>query len=116
MVGSRKPIRSLFVYGTLAPGQPNEHILKPLSGTWRRGTVTGFLHDRGWGAGQGYSGIELDHHGDDVHGQIFTSPGLDDFWQILDEFEGGEYQRALTTVRLPGGREIKAYIYELKKP
>ena len=24
-----------FVYGTLAPGRPNEHVLEPLDGTWR---------------------------------------------------------------------------------
>jgi gamma-glutamylcyclotransferase (GGCT)/AIG2-like uncharacterized protein YtfP len=24
----------LFVYGTLAPGRPNEHVLADLGGTW----------------------------------------------------------------------------------
>ena len=107
---------ALFVYGSLAPGQANEHILKPISGTWRRGTVKGFLHDRGWGAGQGYRGIELDQHGDDIQGQVFLSKGLEKAWETLDAFEGVEYRRVLTKVTLNNGKTLDAYIYELESP
>ena len=27
-------IQRLFVYGTLAPGQPNEHVLGDIEGSW----------------------------------------------------------------------------------
>jgi len=115
MLDSRKSVRSLFVYGTLAPGQPNEHILKPIRGTWRRGTVKGFLHERGWAAGQGYFGIELDRRGSEVQGQVFNSPGLVNYWETLDKFEGEDYRRVLTEVTLSNGKILKAYIYELQK-
>ena len=41
-------INNLFVYGTLAPGRPNEHILQDIGGTWKEGSVTGKLHQEGW--------------------------------------------------------------------
>ena len=34
----------LAVYGTLAPGQPNHHIVAPLGGEWGPGLVEGDLH------------------------------------------------------------------------
>ena len=49
----------LFVYGTLAPGQPNEHVLAPYAGTWTPATVRGELLDRGWGPENGYPSIAL---------------------------------------------------------
>ena len=47
----------LFVYGTLAPGRPNEHVLAPLGGTWQPAFVRGRLHAQGWGAAPGYPAI-----------------------------------------------------------
>ncbi len=115
MTAMKGPENNLFVYGSLALGGANQHILKPLSGTWKRGTVKGFLHNQGWGADQGFPGIELDRHGDLVQGQVFSSKGLSAYWEVLDDFEGEEYQRAVTEVSLPNGKTIKAFIYELKK-
>jgi gamma-glutamylcyclotransferase (GGCT)/AIG2-like uncharacterized protein YtfP len=43
----------LFVYGTLAPGRPNEHVLADVPGTWKAAIVTGTLRQQGWGAGLG---------------------------------------------------------------
>ena len=40
----------LFVYGTLAPGRPNEHILADVAGEWEPASVTGRLLEEGWGA------------------------------------------------------------------
>lgn len=31
----------LFVYGTLAPGKPNEHVLAGLTGDWVAASVKG---------------------------------------------------------------------------
>ena len=50
----------LFVYGTLAPGQPNEHVLAAIGGTWEPAIDTGTLHQDGWGASLGNPGITLD--------------------------------------------------------
>ena len=47
----------LFVYGTLAPGRPNAHVLADVPGTWESATVRGTLVQDGWGAAAGYPGI-----------------------------------------------------------
>lgn len=107
-------IHRLFIYGTLAPGRPNEHILKPLNGTWQPATVKGFLKQQGWGKDLGYPGIELDNNGDTIEGFLFTSEHLASFWQQLDAFEGEEYQRVLVKVFV-NDEEVTAYIYQLKK-
>jgi hypothetical protein len=51
-----------FVYGALAPGRPNEHVLADVPGEWEPGTVRGTLLQEGWGAAEGYPGIVLDEH------------------------------------------------------
>src|ERR671911_2411458 len=44
---------TLAVYGTLAPGQPNHHVVAPLGGEWTDGLVEGDLLPEGWGASRG---------------------------------------------------------------
>src|SRR3954452_19168242 len=41
---------TLAVYGTLAPGEPNYHVVAPLGGEWTSGFVEGDLLAVGWGA------------------------------------------------------------------
>src|SRR5687768_12627109 len=106
-------IHRLFVYGTLAPGQPNEHVLRDVPGEWEPATVTGTLLQAGWGAVMGYPGIVLDERGGEVKGLLFSSENLAEYWGTLDEFEGEGYERVLTTVRLLDGTVVDAYIYRL---
>ena len=106
-------IERLFVYGTLAPGRPNEHVLSAIGGSWDAASVTGSLRQEGWGAAMGYPGIDLDEHGDEVQGFLFTSEKLSDHWAMLDAFEGKSYERVLTVVKLRGNRTVDAYIYTL---
>jgi gamma-glutamylcyclotransferase (GGCT)/AIG2-like uncharacterized protein YtfP len=40
-------IKKLFVYGTLGPGRPNEHIMKNIGDTWEEASVIGILHQEG---------------------------------------------------------------------
>lgn len=108
-------MNNLFVYGTLCPGQPNEHILKRIGGTWQAGSVRGRLYQNGWGAALGYPGIILDEDGDVVEGYIFTSDRLEENIPGLDRFEGPGYKRVLTTVNLKDQTQITAYIYELSQ-
>ena len=108
-------IQRLFVYGTLVPGGPNEHVLSEIGGTWEAGTVTGILHEDGWGAAMGYPGIVLDEHGNEVQGFLFSSEKLSDHWARLDAFEGEAYRRVLTVVKLESNKTFEAYIYELRK-
>ena len=106
-------IERLFVYGTLAPGRPNEHVLSAIGGSWEAASVTGSLRQEGWGAAMGYPGIDLDEHGDEVQGFLFSSEKLSDHWAKLDAFEGKSYERVLTVVKLRGNRTVDAYIYTL---
>ena len=104
----------LFVYGTLAPGQPNEHVLTNIGGTWEPATVKGHLKEHGWGAEMGYPGIVLDEAGGDIKGFIFSSENLDEHWDELDEFEGREYRRVLAEVNRNDDSSTEVYIYVLK--
>lgn len=103
----------LFVYGTLAPGRPNEHVLADVPGEWEPAAVIGTLLQEGWGAAAGYPGIVLDEHGGEVEGFLFSSESLAEHWARLDEFEGEGYERVLTTVKLEDGTAVDAYIYRL---
>ena len=102
----------LFVYGTLAPGRPNEHVLADIPGVWEPATVTGKLLQEGWGAAVGYPGIVLDACSDEVQGLLFTSESLDKHWARLDEFEGDGYERVLTSAKRRDGTRVEAYIYQ----
>lgn len=106
-------MQTLFVYGSLAPGRSNEHILAPLDGTWQPAAVNGHLQQIGWGAALGYPGLVLDAEGEEVSGFLFSAAGLAAFWDTLDDFEGDQYERVLTTVRLDDGSTVEACVYVL---
>lgn len=105
----------LFVYGTLAPGRPNEHVLSGVPGTWEPASVRGKLLPQGWGAAMGYPGIVLDPLGAKVRGLIFSSKELTAHWFRLDEFEGEGYERVVTPAELADGTVVKACIYVLSQ-
>jgi len=107
-------IERLLVYGTLGPGRPNEHVLGAIEGSWETATVNGTLRHEGWGAEHGYPGIDLDEHGGEVEGFLFTSVNLAGHWAALDEFEGEAYERVLARVKLKDGSMVDAYIYKLR--
>ena len=48
---------TLAVYGTLAPGQPNHHLVEPFGGEWTDGLIEGDLLPEGWAADLGYPGF-----------------------------------------------------------
>ncbi|HSR50884.1 MAG TPA: gamma-glutamylcyclotransferase family protein [Acidobacteriota bacterium] len=106
-------VERLFVYGSLAPGQPNEHMLAAIQGVWEPAAVTGRLRPEGWGADLGYPGLDLDERGNEVEGLLFTSEDLSDHWAVLDEFEGEAYERVLAKVKLKDGRTVDAFVYTL---
>ncbi len=103
----------LFVYGTLAPGQPNEHVLGEIKGQWQRGYVLGTLHEEGWGADMGFPGIKLSKEGSPVEGWVFSSDELGPHWTRLDAFEGDAYLRVLTEVMISDQSTLSAFIYVL---
>ena len=106
-------VNRLFVYGTLAPGKKNEHILKPFSGSWEKGFVRGTLIKAGWGADFGCPGIKLHKSSNFVEGLIFTSDQLSLNWHYLDEFEGKDYKRVITEANNENNDTILVHIYQL---
>ncbi|MBJ3814948.1 gamma-glutamylcyclotransferase [Shimwellia pseudoproteus] len=106
---------SLFVYGTLCPGRPNAHIMENIGGSWEEGYVNGSLEQKGWGADMGYPGIVLDNSENRVNGYLFSSDNLAANWQVLDAFEGAEYQRVSVTVTTHSGRKVQSWIYMLSQ-
>ena len=103
----------LFVYGTLAPGQPNEPVLAPLAGAWQPATVKGRLIPQGWGAALGFPALVPAADGEAIRGFVFSSPRLADFWPILDAFEGEQYERVLLEAILDDGSTVDAFVYAL---
>ena len=92
---------ALAVYGTLAPGRPNHHVVAPLGGEWAEGVVEGELSAEGWGATLGYPAFRPRAGGAAVAVRVLTSSALPDAWTALDEFEGAEYRRLLVPVLRP---------------
>ena len=106
----------LFVYGTLAPGEPNHDQLDGVRGSWTPASVRGHLRRLGWGADMGYPALILDPDAERIAGQLLESDDLERHWRRLDEFEGDEYSRVLTRVDLADGREVEAFVYVLRLP
>lgn len=107
-------INKLFVYGTLGPGRPNEHILRAVGGSWKQASVTGKLYQEGWGAAMGYPAIIPATNGEEVEGYLFSSDTIAAHWYELDAFEGEAYERVVVKVKLKDGAIVEAYIYALK--
>src|SRR4028118_478752 len=66
--------RTLAVYGTLAPGQPNHHVLAPRGGGGVGGRVEGEVVPLGWGAARGYPGFRPRAGGEAVAVKVLTAP------------------------------------------
>lgn len=97
--------RTLAVYGTLAPGRPNHHIVAPLGGKWTEGIVEGDLLAEGWGAPLGYPAFRPRLGGVVIAVHVLTSPALPSAFPELDHFEGSEYRRILIPVFRPGAAD-----------
>ena len=103
----------LAVYGSLAPGEANASVLGALNGSWQPGTVRGILHQEGWGWTEGFPGLRLAAEGGFVRVMLFHSPDLPAHWGRIDEFEGEQYRRCVTTVT-SGGVDVYANISVLR--
>jgi gamma-glutamylcyclotransferase (GGCT)/AIG2-like uncharacterized protein YtfP len=105
------PTEKLFVYGSLAPGQPNHRILSDLQGTWTNCKIKGWIMKMG-----GLQYFNWDTRGDDIEVQLFTSSKLHENWEFLDRFEGTSYKRHLITGKLQNNEVIVANIYLAPEP
>lgn len=103
----------LAVYGSLAPGRPNHHLLSGLAGRWWTGHVHGELRAEGWGSELGFPGLVLLEHGPAVRVHVLESPELVRHWDRLDAFEGSGYRRVRVPVHRPGMEPVPCDIYVL---
>ena len=104
---------ALFVYGTLAPGEENAHIMDGMVGEWRKASVRGKRHKQGWGVHKGHPGFIPGENGDIVNGLVFTSSDLPANWSRLDKFEGADYKRIPIKATLEDGGIVLAQIYSV---
>ena len=109
------PSHRLAVYGTLAPGRPNHHIVADIAGTWSDGWVEGTLHELGWGADEGYPAMRWQPGGPRIDVSVLHSAELPDHWLRLDEFEGSEYQRIVVPVFSADAAPQLAFIYASRR-
>ena len=108
-------MQRLFVYGSLQPGGPNEHVLSGVDGRWQRASVRGRLVQEGWGADLGYPGLVLDDAADAVPGSVLSSEELTAKWPDLDDFEGEGYERVSARVQTESGETVTAQLYVLRR-
>lgn len=106
---------SLFVYGSLAPGESNEWLLADLQGQWQPAWVTGIRHADGLPTTEGFPVLILADDAPQVEGLLFTSAELTEYWPQVDRFEGIAYKRVLTEVRLGDASTQQAYVYVLNE-
>lgn len=107
--------QKLAVYGTLAPGRPNHHVVAPLGGQWFDGLVVfGERLAAGWGAQFGYPAIRYCLSGEDIPVHLLVSRELPHHWPRLDAFEGAEYRRILVPLFRSGNFVTVANLYEAR--
>lgn len=104
----------LAVYGTLAPGAPNHHVLGNVCGEWSQGDIHGDLHETGWGAEHGYPAVRWNPRSERVAVHLLESEHLARLWDRLDRFEGAGYQRILVPVFCGDTIIAIANIYEAR--
>ena len=95
----------LAVYGSLAPGRSNHHVVAPLGGEWTDGCIEGDRVAVGWGAALGFNAFRPRVGGSAVDVKVLSAATLPSAWAELDQFEGEEYQRVLVPVFSRGPRK-----------
>nr|WP_298099253.1 gamma-glutamylcyclotransferase family protein [uncultured Shinella sp.] len=109
-------MKPLFVYGTLRPGDSNEHVMKKIGGEWKEASIKGRYINEGWGFRKhGLPALLVDEAGQDIPGYIFISENLEKNWSVLDEFEGVDYDRVVTKAVCTDGEVVDVYVYALKQ-
>ena len=115
LIDTYQPQKALIVYGTLAPGQANHHIVEHINGEWVKATIKGRLENKGWGAEMGFAGFtpagSVNSSVIDCH--VLISDELTANWSLLDKFEGAEYRRIFAQYECLNGDIGVGYIYAL---
>ncbi|MCA8974779.1 MAG: gamma-glutamylcyclotransferase [Planctomycetes bacterium] len=90
----------LAVYGTLAPGEANHHLLAACRGVFASGFV------RGTRAVREFPVFTPDPNAPLVAVRWLASVDLWTLWPALDAFEGEDYRRVLVPVLGPGSELV----------
>lgn len=51
----------------------------------------------------------------EVDGFLFSTDKLEQQWQMLDDFEGFQYERVVVDVSVDSGEKIQAWTYVMKE-
>lgn len=108
------PQRALAVYGTLAPGESNHHVVASIDGQWVEASIRGHRFTARWRDTPGYPGFRPDPDGPLVPALILVADDLSEHWDRLDAFEGPGYTRvAIDVFDRPGVERVgRAFVYE----
>ena len=101
-----KPSHKFVVYGTLAPGSPNESKLADMEGSWQECKIRGQKVDHG-----GLPYFTWDPDADEIDANMLQSEALPDEWSDLDKWEGNSYNRILIPAKV-GDHYIVGNTYE----
>lgn len=110
----------LFVYGTLRKGFRSHALLQRFR---PRLLGTGHVRGRLYSLGEYPGAAESTGDTDRIHGELYWLPRAEVAFKLLDRFEGfdparptsNEFERKETTVKMPGGGRIPAWIYWLSR-
>lgn len=106
----------LAIYGSLAPGRENEHVLAAIGGSWRDGfSIAGTREEKGWGSALGYPGVHWGVGDGVVDVLLFESDALPRHWTDLDAFEGDEYARLYVSLWRDGVVADVAFAYLIRQ-
>jgi gamma-glutamylcyclotransferase (GGCT)/AIG2-like uncharacterized protein YtfP len=101
-------VTNIFVYGTLRRGGSN-HFRMEKAEFLSVAAVNGRLYQIDW-----YPGLVLDEAADGITGEVYqVSPAV---LEELDRFEGPEYRRLQTAIRLSDGEIVSAWVWEWQGP
>lgn len=89
----------LAVYGSLAPGAPNHHVLGSIKDqSWQAAALRArIIPNAAYGE---FPGAVIDPDAPPVPVHLLSSPDLPNHWPRLDDFEGPAYRRTVVPVTL----------------
>jgi len=76
---------TLIVYGSLAPGESNHHIISHIDGVWSKAFIKGKIVDNGWLTRNGYPEFQRVHENDAEKLEVlaFISQDLHLHWEHI---------------------------------